>query len=462
MARDVTARDNGSSMLSDAAQKLVREHTERMVPEMLRDRVFSLKDELFQEFLDKLNSEELYNELAARVTRAVARVNHFGGMAQVGRLDSSAIDFLQSGTGATARTVQEALRAITRSGDYATAGNFDTATAALTETIGIAALNASPTGVYTNTQMNQIATFLLNGLDPETEFQAEQGANYATEALTAGIDIPSSATVYQANAVAGYVNNDSTTTNAVAGYFSGRSGASSVDIWGINAIVQDTAGQTSVSMIGIEVDINANNVGTSGAGITVTGSFSAQPTSFEAITIGKPGSNQFTAGLTVKAGAVSGNAAVDIYQQTTGSSQSSQLLMFHGKDSGGTDRLAYINADLNGALVLTPLTGQLVSVVGGLTASAQIQANAIRATSTRTADNASSAFLEFSSGGRILVEGASAATLAPFSIVLADSAGGNAITPLSIATTGVVTIPNLAGVGSRTVVADANGVLSAP
>lgn len=39
------------------------------------------------------------------------RVNHFGGMAQVGRMDSSSIDFLQSGTGAIATTVQEDLRA---------------------------------------------------------------------------------------------------------------------------------------------------------------------------------------------------------------------------------------------------------------------------------------------------------------------------------------------------------------
>ena len=107
MARDVKP----ANMLSDAAQKLVREHSERIVPELLRDRVFSIKDELMQEFLDKLTSEELYDQLAARLQRAYGRVNHFGGMAQVGRIDSSAVDFLQSGS-ATSRTAQDKLREI--------------------------------------------------------------------------------------------------------------------------------------------------------------------------------------------------------------------------------------------------------------------------------------------------------------------------------------------------------------
>ena len=124
MARDVKP----ANMLSDAAQKLVREHSERIVPELLRDRVFSLKDELMQDFLDKLTSEELYDQLAARLQRAYGRVNHFGGMAQVGRIDSSAVDFLQSGTGAIAEPTQTTLRRMVWAEQYGAAAAASAAT----------------------------------------------------------------------------------------------------------------------------------------------------------------------------------------------------------------------------------------------------------------------------------------------------------------------------------------------
>jgi hypothetical protein len=61
---------------------------------------------------------------------------------------SSLIGFVQSGIGAlTTRTVEAALRAITRTGDYDTAANFGTATDALTETIGINAIQAPADGL---------------------------------------------------------------------------------------------------------------------------------------------------------------------------------------------------------------------------------------------------------------------------------------------------------------------------
>lgn len=56
----------------------------------------------------------------------------------VGLYVSDSVSFLPAGTGAlTTRTVRDALRAIARSGDYDTAGHFNTAVDALTETIGM-------------------------------------------------------------------------------------------------------------------------------------------------------------------------------------------------------------------------------------------------------------------------------------------------------------------------------------
>ena len=122
MARNVAPTSNP---LSDAAQKLVREHTADIVPAMLRDRIVGMKDELFDEFLKRLVNEELYNEIADRVQ---GRVKYFGGSAHVGRINASSVDFeppsigtvqdlngsggsaivgfAQSGTGAIAQTVE--------------------------------------------------------------------------------------------------------------------------------------------------------------------------------------------------------------------------------------------------------------------------------------------------------------------------------------------------------------------
>lgn len=52
------------------------------------------------------------------------RVNHFGGMAQVGRIDSSAVDFLQSGITPTARSVQDKLRDSVCVWDFLTAAEL--------------------------------------------------------------------------------------------------------------------------------------------------------------------------------------------------------------------------------------------------------------------------------------------------------------------------------------------------
>ena len=78
-------------------------------------------------------------------------------------------------------------------------------------------------------------------------------------------------------------------------------------------------------------------------------------------------------------------------------------------------------------------------------------------------DAASRVLLSYRSDiGELWVQGPNATTAPAFDIILSESDGGGIIRPLRSSNAGVITIPNLAGAGSRTVVADANGVLSAP
>lgn len=123
--------------------------------------------------------------------------------------------------------------------------------------------NQSSPGVFTNTQMNQPYTFALGGINFTVEYQAAQGANFSTDALAGGIAVPSSSTVYGANAVAGYANSASTTTNTTAGYFQMRTLANGVRGWGINPLVEDQGFAATIQCI--EADLNSSNLMTSGA-----------------------------------------------------------------------------------------------------------------------------------------------------------------------------------------------------
>ena len=66
--------------------------------------------------------------------------------------------FTPSGSGAVSRTVQAAMRTITRSGDFDTTANFNTATDALTETIGMHSIQAVAAGLQFKFPTNAEAT----------------------------------------------------------------------------------------------------------------------------------------------------------------------------------------------------------------------------------------------------------------------------------------------------------------
>jgi hypothetical protein len=116
------------------------------------------------------------------------------------------------------------------------------------------------TGTFTNTQMNEYVQSLVNGASPLAEFSAVQGSNRSTDALTGAIQVPSTATVWNGNAVAGYANNSSTTSHVTGGYFSGRCLANSTQCWGVNGVAIDATGLTSGIVLTHEFDTQPQNL----------------------------------------------------------------------------------------------------------------------------------------------------------------------------------------------------------
>ncbi len=207
-------------------------------------------------------------------------------------------------------------------------------------------------GVFTNTQQNDLSTFLLNGISPSTEFSTHQGGNFATEALAAGVLVPNTSTVYQVNGIASYVKSNAaqvSTGGYVGGYFSSFANANNANMFGINAAVGDFASLSGVKLQN-ELDFNVNNTGTVVTGISMQMSGTAQSTSATALACQTPASagKIWSTCLFSADGAVTRGA----YLGTNGTANSvpSQQLQFGGRDAGGTIRTSTINGDLNGVL----------------------------------------------------------------------------------------------------------------
>jgi hypothetical protein len=232
-------------------------------------------------------------------------------------------------------------------------------------------IKVSNPGAFTDTQMNVYLQGLINGASPATEFSAAQGGHFATEGLTGAVLVPVGATVHQANGVAGYVQNNSSSMplgGAVAVYGQSRCLANSTFCWGGNPVAISGAGLTGVNLQGLEVDVNAHSADVAW-GISITGASSGgTPSNSIALYVrpmGLPTNQPWQNGLLFQdAATAASGAAVFLGPVGVGNSVSSQNFIIEGRDAGGVVRPITITADLNGQLVIAPPNSQNVKVNG--------------------------------------------------------------------------------------------------
>ena len=128
-------------------------------------------------------------------------------------------------------------------------------------------------GVFTNTQMNPGIDVLVNGIDPTTFYQLTHPGNYITSAVIGGITVPSTSTVYEADAIVGYISTASTATAAIGGSFYALNGATGTTSYALNPLVSDQGFVSTV--VGAEYDIGCSNVGSTAYGSNMIGVFTA-------------------------------------------------------------------------------------------------------------------------------------------------------------------------------------------
>ncbi len=151
--------------------------------------------------------------------------------------------------------------------------------------IGATYFSAADPPSFNPSQMGLNNTFNVGGINFQTEYQANQPGTYTTEGASFGLVVPASSTKYGSSTMGVYLNDASSTTNAVAGYYAARATGSGAHVWGINPLISDGA-QNNVTGYGIEDDCNVFSATTNGSCFLINGDLIGHTTaSFPAIKI---------------------------------------------------------------------------------------------------------------------------------------------------------------------------------
>lgn len=233
--------------------------------------------------------------------------------------DGSALGFLQSGTGAVARTMRD------KGSDTVSVKDFGTSGAKIADAIAAHQQVEFPTGAYSNTTTSITFPFgktvkfqsgaslsnsgsgsatyagvaIREGYNPSsTTGWTDTTAAYSYEGLSVemggygprqfgtkgtptavngSINIPSTSTIANhASGLSGYAKSASTTTGGVAIYGEANRTADDALIWGFNTRTQD-GGYGGLNVWGYEMDMNVDNITTTAVGFDAVGASSVEP-----------------------------------------------------------------------------------------------------------------------------------------------------------------------------------------
>ena len=164
-----------------------------------------------------------------------------------------------------------------------------------------------------------------------------------------------------------FVDNYSSATAGVGGYFTARCSANSTLCWGINPQVTDIASLTGVVMYGQENDVGVLNAGTAVTGEMVLGDFFAQPQGAWAYRVSSKSSTyRWKSGYTTDDGSVlATGSGLGLGATSTASNSYSQILSLSGINTSGVHEIAYLQATPSGGMNLSTSTGTFFGFYNG-------------------------------------------------------------------------------------------------
>lgn len=206
------------------------------------------------------------------------------------------------------------------------------------------------------------SAYLDGVLVPKTQFQIGQGVQAGYDQVLAGLAVPSTLSIHQADAFSAYASDagqSSSPTNVVAGYFSSMVQGANSRMWAINPVVSD-GGFASASILGGEFDCNVLAPATTiGGCILVAGEVNGRSAvGFQAIHIATPAGGRWGEDLQIDDG--SSPIAIRIGALGTTASKASMPIQFRSFNSAGTLLTGSVIQDDSGNIVFAPASGGTV------------------------------------------------------------------------------------------------------
>ena len=214
----------------------------------------------------------------------------------------------------------------------------------------------------------------INGGDAQTEFRSEQGGlsggwNFVSP-IVGLMTMNNSGNISGGFGVMGLcdISNDGgeIPSACVGVYGQGRVTGNSMNAWGGNFLAGTNSG-TPGTIRAAEFDTNARNTGDQAYGITVQGSWAAQPSAPSTAVLveplgGIPGVHWTT---DFECEGSSATTCLDAGPTVTADSEPSMPITLDNYDSGGMLRKSTVAADAGGDVVITPYSG-VTNVIGAL------------------------------------------------------------------------------------------------
>jgi hypothetical protein len=371
----------------------------------------------------------------------------------------TATSFAQSGTAPTSRTVEDVERAIVRSGDFALNVNYLARLEALTETIGVARLNIqTENGIRFQTEdapftlsahqttfngtVDNVLQFGYNVTEGAAGTRIDTAEPYLKLSLESDYN-NGSAHLMEVNL--DYLSDDGLTAIRFSSFNVDRSthvgawafAGTSLKFWKTDVETGphfdiDLTNLTSTEVITLRVAGGSNEqfqFGPATAGVLTTFSFGFGALSGSGGTLSTTGTE-----VAQKIGATS---VTMVTATGLGVFANPSQAFDVTKSNNGTDVIALVANTSNTASSGSRLNLQVAGTSGG-DAWIHMRVAGVASWAMGLDNSDADAF------------------------VISEAIGLGSNNRFKIAAGGVVTIPSLAGTGSRTVVADANGVLSAP
>lgn len=225
-------------------------------------------------------------------------------------------------------------------------------------------VNQTTSGAFTNGTNTSSAQNFVGGFTQST-VNSIQGSSFITDTGEVGLLIPGSSTVFQADSISAFLENQAAATNAVGYYAQVRAKANNTHDWTMNPVIADFdesgTSYTGSFLTGLEIDVNTKSATTQGIGVQMIEDGPTAPTAnMNAYSLVAINGGAWSNGFIVQNGAVPTGNALQVGSEgaTAVANKPSANISMFGYNSGGVASGLNYQSSQDGDFVLNTATNR--------------------------------------------------------------------------------------------------------